>query len=324
MKRSSSILRKTNETDIKVELNLDGPGKVSVDTGIPFLDHMLNLTAAHGFLDINIKANGDTDIDYHHTIEDLGICLGMAVSEALEDKKGIKRYGQATVPMDEAMSSVVIDISNRPYLAYRVSTENSKTGNFDIRLLEEFFRAFVNSSGITMHVDLLAGKDAHHVAESVFKAFGRALDIAAGNGRNAIFLAKQSIEVDAVDISDIALARLSGVHPRLHPLCADFDAFDIPENRYSLILNIRFLSRRLFPYIKEGLIPGGLLIFETYLDAPSVKNSDSFCREYLLRPNELLHAFLSLRIIFYEEQLSHKSDNQRPVASLVAVKPAES
>ena len=178
MKRSSSILRKTNETDIKVELNLDGPGKVSVDTGIPFLDHMLNLTAAHGFLDINIKANGDTDIDYHHTIEDLGICLGMAVSEALEDKKGIKRYGQATVPMDEAMSSVVIDISNRPYLAYRVSTENSKTGNFDIRLLEEFFRAFVNSSGITMHVDLLAGKDAHHVAESVFKAFGRALDIA--------------------------------------------------------------------------------------------------------------------------------------------------
>lgn len=178
MKRSSSIVRKTNETDISVELNLDGSGKASVDTGIPFLDHMLNLTSAHGFMDINIKANGDTDVDYHHTIEDLGICLGMAVSEALEDKKGIKRYGQASVPMDEAMSSVVIDISNRPYLAYRVSTDNSKTGNFDIQLLEEFFRAFVNYSGITMHVDLLAGKDAHHVAESVFKAFGRALDIA--------------------------------------------------------------------------------------------------------------------------------------------------
>lgn len=180
MKRNSSIKRKTNETDIIVELNLDGSGQVSVDTGIPFLDHMLNLASAHGFMDVNIKANGDTDIDYHHTIEDLGICLGMAVSEALEDKKGIRRYGQASVPMDEAMSSVVIDISNRPYLAYRVSTENSKTGSFDIQLLEEFFRAFVNYSGITMHVDLLAGKDAHHVAESVFKAFGRALDIATG------------------------------------------------------------------------------------------------------------------------------------------------
>lgn len=178
MKRSSSIVRKTNETDISIELNLDGSGKVSVDTGIPFLDHMLDLMSAHGFMDIKIKANGDTDIDYHHTIEDLGICLGMAVSEALEDKKGIKRYGQASVPMDEAMSSVVIDISNRPFLAYRVSTSNSKTGKFDIQLLEEFFRAFVNYSGITMHVDLLAGKDAHHIAESVFKAFGRALDIA--------------------------------------------------------------------------------------------------------------------------------------------------
>lgn len=178
MKRSSSIVRKTNETDINIELNLDGSGKTSVDTGIPFLDHMLDLAFTHGFMDIEIKANGDTDIDYHHTIEDLGICLGMAVSEALEDKKGIKRYGQASVPMDEAMSSVVIDISNRPYLAYRVSTDNSKTGNFDIQLLEEFFRAFVNYSGITMHMDLLAGKDAHHVAESVFKAFGRALDIA--------------------------------------------------------------------------------------------------------------------------------------------------
>ncbi|MFC1839013.1 imidazoleglycerol-phosphate dehydratase HisB [Thermodesulfobacteriota bacterium] len=178
MKRSSSIVRKTNETDISIELNLDGSGKASVDTGIPFLDHMIKLMAAHGFMDIQIKANGDTDIDYHHTIEDLGICLGTAVSEALEDKKGIRRYGQASIPMDEAMSSVVIDISNRPYLAYRVSTINSKTGNFDIQLLEEFFRAFVNYSGITMHVDLLSGKDAHHVAESVFKAFGRALDIA--------------------------------------------------------------------------------------------------------------------------------------------------
>lgn len=178
MKRSASVSRKTNETDINIEINLDGSGKSSIDTGIPFLDHMFNLMSAHGFMDLQISAAGDTDIDYHHTIEDLGICLGMAVSKALEDKKGIRRYGQASVPMDEAMSSVVIDISNRPYLAYRVSIGNSKTGNFDIQLLEEFFRAFVNYSGITMHVDLLSGKDAHHVSESIFKAFGRALDIA--------------------------------------------------------------------------------------------------------------------------------------------------
>ncbi len=180
MKRSSSIARKTNETDISIELNLDGSGKASIDTGIPFLDHMLTLMTAHGFMDLQINAHGDTDIDYHHTIEDLGICLGMAVSEALGDKKGIRRYGQASVPMDEAMSSVVIDISNRPYLAYRVSTGSTKTGSFDIQLLEEFFRAFVNYAGVTMHVDLISGKDAHHVSESIFKAFGRALDIAAG------------------------------------------------------------------------------------------------------------------------------------------------
>jgi imidazoleglycerol-phosphate dehydratase len=178
MKRSSSISRTTNETDISIEINLNGSGKSSIDTGIPFLDHMLNLMSAHGFMDLQIKANGDTDVDYHHTIEDLGICFGRAVSKALGDKKGIKRYGQASVPMDEAMSSVVIDISNRPYLAYRVSVSNSQTGNFDIQLIEEFFRAFVHHSGITMHVDLLSGKDAHHISESIFKAFGRALDIA--------------------------------------------------------------------------------------------------------------------------------------------------
>ena len=153
---------------------------------------------------------------------------------------------------------------------------------------------------------------------------GRALDIATGNGRNAIFLAKQGIEVDAVDISDEALARLSGCHPRLHPICADLDTFEIAENRYSLILNIRFLSRRLFPYIKDGLIPGGLLIFETYLNDPSGESNESFCRDYLLRSNELLCAFLSLRILFYEEELSRNADNQRPVASLVAVKPTAS
>ena len=149
---------------------------------------------------------------------------------------------------------------------------------------------------------------------------GRALDIAAGIGRNALFLAKQGFEVDAVDISDKALETLSGRHPNLHPICADLDVFDIPENRYSLILNIRFLNRRLFPIIQEGLKPGGLLIFETYLDAPSEADSGTFCRDYLLRSNELLHAFLSLRILFYEEGVSRQADDQRQSASLVAIK----
>ena len=178
MNRKAKIDRKTKETDIRVELNLDGKGISEIETGIPFIDHMLNLMAAHGFIDIKISAKGDTEIDYHHTIEDLGICLGMAINKAIGDKKGIKRYGQATVPMDEALASVVIDVSNRPFLAYRVSLTDSKTGKFDIGLLKEFFRALVNYSGITMHVDLLSGKDAHHVAESIFKAFGRAMDMA--------------------------------------------------------------------------------------------------------------------------------------------------
>jgi imidazoleglycerol-phosphate dehydratase len=178
MKRNATINRKTNETDIRVDIDLDGKGNSSVRTGIPFMDHMLNLMVVHGYFDCEISANGDIDIDYHHTVEDLGICLGMAVSKCLGDKKGIRRYGQATVPMDEAMSSVVIDISNRPFLAYRVAINNSKTGTFDIALLEEFFRAFVNDSGITMHVDMISGRDPHHIAESVFKAFGKALDMA--------------------------------------------------------------------------------------------------------------------------------------------------
>ena len=178
MNRSARIDRKTKETDIEIELNLDGKGLAKTETGIPFIDHMLSLMAAHGFFDIQVSAKGDTEVDYHHTVEDLGICIGMAVLKALGDKKGIRRYGQATVPMDESLARVVIDISNRPFLAYRVSISESKTGNFDVGLLKEFFRALVNYSGITMHVDLLSGKDPHHVAESVFKAFGRALDMA--------------------------------------------------------------------------------------------------------------------------------------------------
>ncbi|UCF55968.1 MAG: imidazoleglycerol-phosphate dehydratase, partial [Deltaproteobacteria bacterium] len=141
---------------------------------------MLSLMAAHGFMDIQITARGDTEIDDHHTVEDLGICLGMGISQALGEKKGIRRFGEATVPMDEVLSRVVIDISNRPFLAYRVSLVESKTGKFDVGLVKEFFRAVVNYSGITMHVDLISGDDAHHIAESIFKAFGKALDQAVG------------------------------------------------------------------------------------------------------------------------------------------------
>ena len=176
MNRKATIDRKTKETDIRVNLNLDGKGVSKVDTGIPFIDHMLDLMAAHGFMDIQISAQGDTEVDYHHTVEDLGICLGTAIKQAAGGKEGIKRYGQATVPMDEALASVVVDISNRPFLAYRVSLKKSKTGKFDVSLVQEFFRAVVNASGITMHVDLISGTDAHHIAESIFKAFGRALD----------------------------------------------------------------------------------------------------------------------------------------------------
>ena len=178
MNRSAKIDRKTKETNIELNLNLDGKGLSEIETGIPFINHMLSLMTAHGFMDIQLSAKGDTDVDYHHTVEDIGICLGMAINKALGDKKGICRYGQATVPMDEALANVVIDISNRPFLAYRVSLSESKTGSFDVGILNEFFRALVNYSSITMHVDLLSGKDPHHVAESIFKAFGRALDMA--------------------------------------------------------------------------------------------------------------------------------------------------
>jgi imidazoleglycerol-phosphate dehydratase len=176
LKRSAEVKRKTKETDIQLKLNLDGTGLSAIDTGIPFLEHMFELMAVHGFMDLNVKAKGDTEIDYHHTVEDLGICLGKAINQALGDKKGIKRYGQAIVPMDEALANVVIDISNRPYLLYKVQLKKTLTGKFDISLLKEFFRALVNYAGITMHIELLSGDDAHHIAEAIFKAFGRALD----------------------------------------------------------------------------------------------------------------------------------------------------
>jgi imidazoleglycerol-phosphate dehydratase len=176
VKRNAKIVRKTKETDIVVELALDGSGQSQIKTGIPFMDHMLSLMAAHGFLNLSISATGDTEIDDHHTVEDLGICLGKAINEALAKKEGIRRYGEATIPMDEALARTVIDICNRPYMAYRVPLKESKTGSFDVQLVKEFFRALVQNSGITLHIDLLSGEDAHHVAESIFKSFGRALD----------------------------------------------------------------------------------------------------------------------------------------------------
>jgi imidazoleglycerol-phosphate dehydratase len=176
LKRDAEVERKTRETDIKVKLNLDGRGLCSIDTGIPFLDHMFELMAAHGFMDLNIRAKGDTEIDYHHTVEDLGICMGKAINQALGERKGIKRYGQAMVPMDGALANVVIDISNRPYLSYKVPLKESLTGKFDVSVLKEFFRALVNYAGVTMHIELLSGDEAHHSAEAIFKAFARALD----------------------------------------------------------------------------------------------------------------------------------------------------
>jgi len=180
MGRQARIERKTRETEIRLELDLDGTGNANVDTGIPFMDHMLSLLAAHGFMDLKLSARGDTEVDDHHTVEDLGICLGLAIKEALNEKKGIRRYGEGTVPMDESLARVVMDICNRPVLCYRVSLTKRTTGTFDVGLIKEFFRALVTNSGITMHVDLLYGDEPHHISEAVFKAFARALDQASG------------------------------------------------------------------------------------------------------------------------------------------------
>ena len=178
MAREAEIHRKTKETDIRFRIDLDGEGQCRSHTDIPFMDHMFSLLAAHGFFNLEINAKGDIQIDDHHTVEDLGICMGKALKEALGERKGISRYGDATIPMDEALARVVLDISNRPFLSYHVELPGSMAGTFDIRLVQEFFRAFTNHAGITMHVDLLWGEDPHHTAEAVFKAFAKALDYA--------------------------------------------------------------------------------------------------------------------------------------------------
>ena len=177
--RSAAVTRDTKETRVEVALDLDGAGAADLATGVPFLDHMLDQVARHGLVDLEIRAEGDLEIDAHHTVEDTGIVLGQAVAEALGDKRGILRYGHAYVPLDEALSRVVLDFSGRPGLHYRVEYPRARVGDFDVDLVREFFQGFVNAARATLHVDSLHGRNAHHVAETVFKAFGRALRMAA-------------------------------------------------------------------------------------------------------------------------------------------------
>ncbi|MGZ3184003.1 MAG: imidazoleglycerol-phosphate dehydratase HisB [Telluria sp.] len=179
MNRTAEITRNTSETQVRVALNLDGTGKQKLATGVPFLDHMLDQIARHGLVDLEVEAKGDLHIDAHHTVEDVGITLGMAVAKAIGDKKGIVRYGHAYVPLDEALSRVVIDFSGRPGIEMHVPWTRARIGEFDVDLTLEFFRGFVNHAGVTLHIDNLRGTNAHHQCETVFKAFGRALRMAA-------------------------------------------------------------------------------------------------------------------------------------------------
>jgi imidazoleglycerol-phosphate dehydratase len=176
--RKATVERNTLETEITVTVNLDGSGATAFDTGIPFLEHMLDQVARHGMVDMAVRAKGDLEIDDHHTVEDIGITLGQAVAKAVGDKKGIARYGHAYVPLDEALSRVVIDFSGRPGLVYEVPFTRASVGGFDVDLFLEFFQGFVNHAAVTLHVDNLRGDNSHHQAETVFKAFGRALRMA--------------------------------------------------------------------------------------------------------------------------------------------------
>jgi imidazoleglycerol-phosphate dehydratase len=176
--RTANVSRDTLETQISVAINLDGTGEFKADTGVPFLEHMMDQISRHGLIDIDVKAKGDLHIDDHHTVEDIGITLGQAFKQAVGDKKGIRRYGHAYVPLDEALSRVVIDFSGRPGLEMHVDFVRGSIGKFDVDLFGEFFHGFVNHAGVTLHIDNLRGKNAHHQAETIFKAFGRALRMA--------------------------------------------------------------------------------------------------------------------------------------------------
>ncbi len=176
--RTAEVVRQTNETDVRVALNLDGEGQAAIATGVPFLDHMLDQVARHGLIDLSIAARGDLHIDAHHTVEDVGITLGQALQQALGDRRGIRRYGHAYVPLDEALSRVVVDLSGRPGLTYQVAFTRARIGDFDVDLFQEFFQGLVNHAALTLHIDNLRGINAHHQAETLFKAFGRALRLA--------------------------------------------------------------------------------------------------------------------------------------------------
>ncbi len=176
--RQAEVSRDTLETQISVSVNLDGTGSSVFETGVPFLDHMLDQVSRHGMLDLEVRAQGDLHIDAHHTVEDIGITLGQAINRAVGDKRGIRRYGHAYVPLDEALSRVVMDFSGRPGLEYHAGYPRARIGDFDVDLLHEFFQGFVNHAQVTMHIDCLRGDNAHHIAETIFKAFGRAMRMA--------------------------------------------------------------------------------------------------------------------------------------------------
>jgi len=184
--RTATIARNTLETQIQVSINLDGQGQFESKTGVAFLDHMMEQIARHGLIDLSIEANGDLHIDAHHTVEDIGITIGQAIKEALGDKKGIIRYGHAYVPLDEALSRVALDLSGRPGLEFDVAFKRDKIGEFDVDLFYEFFQGLVNHAGITLHIDSLKGRNAHHIAETIFKAFGRALRMAVSRDSRAM------------------------------------------------------------------------------------------------------------------------------------------
>ncbi len=178
MMRKAKVSRTTKETDIKVALNLDGSGKHRISTSIPFLDHMLSLLSSHGLFDLTVQAQGDTEVDFHHTVEDIGICLGSALKQSLGGKEGIRRYGSAFVPMDESLASVHIDLSGRPCLIYHLPLRRRKIGDFDTELVKEFLQALINNAAITLHAQVTYGSNGHHMVESLFKALGRALRLA--------------------------------------------------------------------------------------------------------------------------------------------------
>ena len=176
MARTATIDRSTKETSINLTLDLDGRGEHQIESGVPFFDHMLTQIARHGFFDLHLKAKGDLEIDAHHTVEDIGICLGEAFKKALGDKSGVRRYGRGSMPMHEALAAVVLDFSGRPFLVFNVPLPKAQVGNFELELVEEFFTAFCNHAGANVHVNLAYGENLHHIVEAVFKAFARALD----------------------------------------------------------------------------------------------------------------------------------------------------